>query len=151
MDTILVGSFEVVFKQDVKGRSSDVPTEDGNGNREGTMPALVQATEKASESISPGSMDCVVGLWLPVILTSGWAWVYCAHSRCPQFLGHCHCCCTLPGCHRASPGLPPPPGSGLQGQNPGPVVPSPESNEEICSHLHSDKARAGSLLAALQL
>lgn len=33
MDTILVGSFEVVFKQDVKGRSSDVPTEDGNEQR----------------------------------------------------------------------------------------------------------------------
>lgn len=41
-----MGSFEVVFKQDMKGMSSDVSREGGSGSREGTMPALVQGTEK---------------------------------------------------------------------------------------------------------
>lgn len=113
-----------------------MPIKDGNGSGYKTMPALAQATRKVLESISPGPIGRTVGQGLAATLTSGWAWVCCARSHCPPSPGHCHCCCTLPGCHRASPGLLPPPGSGLQGQSPGPMGPSPDSSEEIRSYLH---------------
>lgn len=43
------GSFEFI-KQNMQVRSPVVPTEDGDGNGDKTMPALAQATEKCQRA-----------------------------------------------------------------------------------------------------